>query len=191
MRRRDLMIMSPGGGDDDYYLKGNQRAYIQLPFKAINTIKITVECYGDGAQAYQNYCPIMEYILENQTTRVYYKAQNEVGMYRGNWTSQAVSSGKKFWLIVIDRVNYTFTVTGELGEHTNVGQSAPLTNDNYYNLILGDWIAFHRVTVEENGIIIYDIVASEDGNGTACMKDVLSGACYYDSENSAYLTILE
>jgi hypothetical protein len=58
-------------------------------------------------------------------------------------------------------------------------------SDNPYVLYLSDIKKVKEIKVESDGAIIHDLIATD--NGGACLKDLVTGICYYDANSTAYL----
>lgn len=178
------------GGGSGVYLAGTyDTSIITMPFAASNDIKITIDGFGKTNAGPGTWARIMAYNTA-QTSALQFKPQTSIQLYRGGWNFANIDTVSS-WVkqIVVDRKNRIFEAT-ELNDNViTVDDSANTwaTSSDNYKVWLGNFFYFKRIQVEKDGVVIYDLQPADDGTGKACFKDALTGTCYYDESETAYL----
>lgn len=174
-----------------------QTNFVTLPFNRNQNLKVVLGLWFQKFTSINRFIICWGNISGARSFQASYSSRSL--LYRGDWTNTYVSypDGSVIQGAFIDFPNKTFGVTlgdGTVVQATDSGSwtsvngafKLPLSNPNAGS----NCIYQHRIQAYQGDALLYDLIADEDGNGTACMKDILTGTCYYDDNGETYLVDL-
>lgn len=191
MSLKDMLIAAKlyGGSSPvpvaNKYITSDTETTITLPFGPQPTYKITFDLYeGTGGENFEEVCSYNG----SRTGSITVKTQSGIEVYRGNWTYFNVNGWARYTpitQIILDFVTKKLSCVAGGETYTKEDTGAWPQSDNPYVLRLSSIKKVKGITVESDGVVIHDLIATDDGG--ACLKDLVTGICYYDANSTAYL----
>lgn len=173
------------------YLAASAATYIVLPVTPNDVPIIEANCYiartdmaGTGT-----YISVLG-IGGNTSPGFYIKSWGQINFEPRAWNGGSLQlCSPPFVSYMIDYTQKTCSVTRAAGSVVSLSFSGNTANANAFRLKLNDKFMYRRLKITVNGTVAFDLIAAADGDGTPCLKDVLTGNYYYDVNGTAVLTL--
>lgn len=188
----DIVITATA--DIQYYITAETITGIQLPFMPNQLPKITGWLWAKraGLSAYNCMLPV-----GGPTTNGhgFVSANNwQFNFQTRSWNGGAanVTLAQPYVYLEVDlkqKSIYVENSAGSSASKTWTDNNAAQVAQNYYASLLSGHSLWRRIKVEIGGEVAYDFVADLDDQNVPCLKDTLTGTCYYDPEKTAILTL--
>lgn len=188
----DIVITATA--DIQYYITAETITGIQLPITPKQLPKITGWLWAkrSGLSVYNRMLPV-----GGPTTNGHgfvSATDSQFNFQTKSWGGGApnVTLAQPYVYLEVDlkqKSIYVENSAGNSASKTWTDNNAAQVVQNYYASLLSGHSLWRRIKVEIGGEVAYDFVAAYDDENVACLKDTLTGTCYYDPEKTAILTL--
>lgn len=162
---------------------------IQLPVSPSQVPKITGWLYGRKgvSSGYQPMLPIGSAAATNIGLNI--KSNSQCYFYTKSWGGGTgnITIAMPLVYFELDYGTKTLLVRNKSGEEvTKTWTENTKQTTSFYAWLYNNAAMWHRIKIEIGGEVAYDLIASLDDEDVPCLKDVLTGTCYY-ANNTAVL----
>lgn len=168
----------------EYYITAEEIAGIQLPITPKQLPKITGWLWAKraGLSAYNRMLPV-----GSPTTNGHgfvSSTDSQFSFQTKSWGGGAanVTLAQPYVYLEVDLKQKSIYVENSAGNSVSktwTDNNAAQVAQNYYASLLSGHSLWRRIKVEIGGEVAYDFVADLDDQNVPCLKDTLTGTCYY------------
>jgi uncharacterized protein YxeA len=198
LAERRAMMRANAPEPKPLYIGGpsGSNSYIQLPVNPSSKTVIEIEWYGKFIKHPSGgYTGILVWNNSNAyglTWESDYSLYFYIKSWNGARITNLYSGSNPVIKTIMDYPTKTVTTEQKNGTVKSSTATVGYSTSSSYKLYakINQNHKFHKISIKKNGVLTHEFVAAEDENAKPCLKDTLTGECYYDPNDLAELYTL-